>query len=142
MVDADGEPISREAWASGLRNTLARIESPDTRLVILGDNPRWRGALDCLARNANDVQACSKTLAEATRDTFNDVERQVADEARIGFIDVTPWFCGDVCSPIVGNMIVYTNDYHITASYARSLTGALEALLRPLIERPSVAARR
>jgi hypothetical protein len=136
MVDSDGEPISREAWAAGLRETLGKIESPNTRLVILGDNPRWRGPLDCLARNADNVQACSKTLAEATGDTYNDVELQVAEEAGIGFIDVTPWFCNDLCSPVIGNNIVYTNDYHITAAYARSLTDALETVLRPLAEAP------
>ena len=141
MVDSSGEPISREAWAAGLRETLNQIESPNTKVVILGDNPRWQGQLDCLARNPSDVQACSTTLAAATQVTYNDVERRVADEAGIPFIDVTSWFCGEVCTAVVGNKVVYTNDYHVTAAYARSLSGALETVLRPLIESQGVAAQ-
>lgn len=141
MVDSDGEVITRGAWAEGLRTTIDKIESPTTTVAILGDNPRWHGNLDCLARNPNEVQACSTTVAKAMGATYNDVERRVADDAGIAFIDVTPWFCSDVCSAVVGNMVVYTNDSHVTSTYAKTLSGALEQALSALIENPRVARR-
>ncbi|HMO95768.1 MAG TPA: SGNH hydrolase domain-containing protein, partial [Tepidiformaceae bacterium] len=134
MVDPNRDRISPSAWAAGLRETLGQLASPGTALAVLGDNPRWRGHLDCLARNPDDVQACSSLLATATRDSYNDVERQVAEESGVAFIDVTPWFCGETCSPVIGNMLAYTNDFHVTAAYARFLSPALESVLRPLVE--------
>ena len=37
------------------------------------------------------------------------------------------WFCSDVCDPIIGNMVVYQNQYHITAAYSRYLSGVVAA---------------
>jgi hypothetical protein len=42
-------------------------------------------------------------------------------------VDTTPWFCSDVCAPIVGDMVVYQNEYHITAAYSRYLSGVVAA---------------
>jgi hypothetical protein len=134
MVDPRGDVITHAAWAEGLRQTLARIRSPSTEVVVLGDIPRWRGPLDCLATHPRDVQACSKPVGPVTAATYNDVEQGVADAAGIRFIDVTPWFCDDVCSPVVGKLVVYTNEYHVTSTYARSLSRALEATLWPTAE--------
>ncbi len=132
MVDESGELLERAFWATGLRETLSRISTPNR--VILGDIPRWRGPLDCLALHTNNVQACSKPVGPVTEATYNDAERGVAEEAGVPFIDVTPWFCDSVCSPVIGNMVVYTNEYHVTSTYARYLGNALEAVLVPLFE--------
>ena len=133
MVDAHGEVVTRSAWADGLQRTLDRITPAGTRKVVLGDVPRWSGALDCLAMNADNVQACSKQVRPALDVTYNDVEQDVANRAGALYIDVTPWFCTSVCTPVVGNIVVYSNDYHVTATYARYLSGALQEALQPIM---------
>jgi peptidoglycan/LPS O-acetylase OafA/YrhL len=134
MVDANGDLIARSAWGAGLEETLARITAPNTRKVVLGDTPRLKSSVDCLALHQDNVQACSRPVGPVTEATYNDIERSVAEAAGAAFIDVTPWFCGAICSPIIGNMVVYTNDYHITATYARHISGELERVLQPIVE--------
>jgi len=134
MVDDNGDALTREVWAAGLEETLRRITVPDATLVVLGDIPRIKNAVDCLALRADHVQACSQPVETAAAATYNDVERQVAESAGVPFIDVTPWFCAATCSPVIGNMVVYTNDYHVTATYVRQLPDELQAALQPIIE--------
>lgn len=134
MVDANDKVLTRSAWGTGLEETLQRITSPNTTKVVLGDIPRLKGSVDCLALHPDNVQACAEPVGPVTGATYNDIERSVAEAAGVAFIDVTPWFCGSVCSPIVGNMVVYTNDYHVTATYARHLSWALESVLMPIVE--------
>ena len=42
-------------------------------------------------------------------------------------------FCSAVCTPIIGNMLVYENQYHITETYATYLSGALQNALGPVL---------
>lgn len=134
MVDPSGDIISKEVWATAVRDTLGRVASVTTRTVILGDIPRWYGPLDCLALHPDAVQSCSKEAESLAAATYNDVDRAVAAEAGVPFIDVTPWFCDDVCSPIIGNLVVYANDSHVTSTFAGTLSQVLEATLAPIVE--------
>lgn len=134
MVDSGGQELTRAAWADGLQRTLDRITPVGTRKVVLGDIPRWRGALDCLAVDGSDVQACSKELRPVTDATYNDVEQDVATRAGVPYVDVTSWFCTSVCTAVIGNMVVYSNDYHVTATYATYLSGALQEALQPILD--------
>lgn len=134
MVDEGGDVLTRETWGAGLLETLQRISSSGTTRVVLGDIPRLKASVDCLALRPHDVQKCSHPVEVATGATYNDVEQEVAEAAGARFVDVTPWFCTSVCSPVIGNMLVYSNDYHVTATYARFLTGELQAALQPIVE--------
>ena len=136
MVDSNGDVLTREAWAAGLEETLRRITVQGATLAVLGDIPRIKNSVDCLALRADNVQACARPVEAATAATYNDVERQVAESAGVAFIDVTPWFCGATCSPVIGNMVVYTNDYHVTATYVRQLPDQVQAALQPIMETP------
>lgn len=134
MVDDEGKLLTREAWAAGLRETLDRLHASATTAIILGDIPRLKLSIDCLALHPGDVQKCAQPRELAAGATYNDIERQVAETAGAPFVDVTPWFCGTVCSPVIGDMLVYTNDYHVTGTYAAFLTGELRAALQPIVE--------
>ena len=62
---------------------------------------------------------------------YGDTDRAVAKQAGVQYIDVFPWFCSAVCTAVIGNMVVYGWDWHITATYATYLSGALQAALQP-----------
>lgn len=134
MVDDEGNNLSRAAWSAGLLETLRKLDAPGVKRIVLGDIPRVKGAVDCLALHADDIQKCSRPAADVTGATYNDAERQAAESAGAAFVDVTPWFCGSMCAPVIGNMLVYSNDYHVTGTYARFLTGELRAALQPIVE--------
>lgn len=59
-------------------------------------------------------------------------------------IDQSDAICpGDPCAPVVGGVLVWRDDDHLTRTYVQSLTPRLQAQLRPLVQpRPSRDARR
>jgi hypothetical protein len=36
-------------------------------------------------------------------------------------VDPTPWFCTDRCPIVVGNVLVFKDNSHLTLAYARAL---------------------
>ena len=56
----NGETYSPAEWQQGLEKTITSIEAPDRNIVVLGNIPVLESnGPDCLARNPDDVQACS-----------------------------------------------------------------------------------
>jgi hypothetical protein len=45
----------------------------------------------------------------------------------VRYIDLTRYFCDrELCPPVAGNVLIYSDLNHITATYARTLSGPLE----------------
>jgi hypothetical protein len=136
-VNSQGKPMSRAVWAAGLLKSLNMITSTKTKKVVLGDTPRlgnnpWNASGPyCLAAHEDHVQACSSQRAAVLNYLYNDTEQSVARQAGAQYIDVFPWFCSAVCTAVIGNMVVYMDQNHITATYATYLSGALQAALQP-----------
>ena len=48
----------------------------------------------------------------------------------VNFIDMTEYFCNEAsCLPVIGNVIVYVDDSHITSTYSRTLVPMLSRKL-------------
>jgi hypothetical protein len=102
---------------------FSQIRVPRATKVIIGSIPALNGPA-CLAQHATDVQACS--ISPRSRlSPFDAAERRAAQAAGAQYIDVTPWFCSKVCSPIIGDYDVYYNTGHVALAYSRFLEGAL-----------------
>ncbi len=52
----------------------------------------------------------------------------------MGFIDPTTWVCpSSACPAVIGNLLVYQNAGHLTATFAAALTSRLgSAILREM----------
>ena len=91
-------------------------------VLAIRDNP-WFGfnVPDCVERHGADALQCrrerSEVLAEAAPwSTLSDVPPNVH------FADYSHLFCGTtLCKPVIGNVLVYFDSDHISATYARSL---------------------
>ena len=141
-INSEHKPMTKAEWAAGLLKTLNMIKSPKTKKVVLGDIPRpghnpWNNVSGpyCLAAHEDDVQACSSQRATVLKGLYNDVEQSVAKQAGAQYIDVFPWFCSSVCTEVIGNMVVFLDQNHITSTYATYLSGALQAALQPAMTR-------
>jgi len=118
-------------WQSGLETTLKRLKGPRTELVVIGDIPVLaQSAPDCLAAHESDVQACATTRSSATSGVLTSAEVAAAKAVGARRIDVTSWLCAAICPPIVNNMLVYRNQFHLSRTYAVYLAGVLGAALR------------
>jgi hypothetical protein len=124
--DFDKKDITEAQWAAGMTATITGVKKSGAKVVVLGDMPYLeQSAPECLAAHADDVPACGRPADEAIFAAHAAGERATAQAAGATYVDTAGWFCSDVCEPIVGNMIVYQNEYHITAAYSRYLSGVL-----------------
>ena len=127
-----GEAVTAAGWRDGLTRTLAGLRRSGARAVVIGDTPvLTRSAPECLAVHARNIVTCFTTVAMATERLFNGADQAAARATGSGYVPVLPWLCGAVCTPVVGNVLVYRNRFDLTATYSRMLNGVLEdALVR------------
>ena len=119
-------------WNGGLGRTLANLAAVAGRVVLIGDTPRSQ--VDppvCLSRHPDDVLACASPQRLALDTARLAEERAVAATAHAGFVDPTAWVCpSEPCPVIVGRLLVYRDEQHLTATFARALANRLLDELR------------
>lgn len=123
-----------EVWRKGGVAALEALRPLVPSLVILGDSST--PALDvpsCLASHRSDVGACVATREEAVRPTRQQVERELAEQFDALFVPTSNWTCtARACPVVVGNVLMYRDDSHLTATAAALLTPYVEALVEGL----------
>jgi hypothetical protein len=116
-------------WQGGISKTLKELTSAGTTKVVMGDIPVLYndagGATICLAAHETNVQACSAPASKAVLTTYATADQQAASKAGAQFIDIAPWFCTSVCTGLIGKYVVYSDSAHVTATYAKYLSGVL-----------------
>jgi hypothetical protein len=123
-------PATSAQWETGWKATLNKLKMPQTKLVILGDIPILKqSAPECLAAHESDVQACSTPRSDALQGVLDDAEIAAAQATGASRIDTTNWLCAAICPPIVDNILVYRDQYHISRHYSLYLAGVLRAAL-------------
>ena len=95
-------------------------------VVVLGDMPVLEPTNpECLAAHLSHIQQCGSTRKEALTGVFTTAEQAAAAAGGADYIDVSDWFCDQRCSPIIAGKQVYRNRFHITATFATFVSGAL-----------------
>jgi hypothetical protein len=98
----------------------------------MGDDPYpQQSEPQCLSVHLSETPACSipKRYPYYNPSGIGQ-EQAVASSAGAGYVDTDPWFCiSTTCTVIVGNLLVYRDDNHITAAYADWLAPAVGAQL-------------
>lgn len=89
-----------------------------------------RNPLDCLQRPDATLQTC--TFSTPTGKIEADrIQRQMAAQAGIEFVNVRSWFCyRDQCPSVAGNRVVYADVGHIWVTFAQHLAPLLSNQLR------------
>lgn len=121
---------SSTEWEKGWITALKHLRTPGQKQALLGDMPVLAKVNpDCLAAHQNNVQACSSTRTAALDGVQIEAERRAAKATGARYVNVVPWFCSNICSPVIGNLVVYRNQFHTTAAFGRLVSGPLgEAL--------------
>ncbi len=126
--------LTQEELEAGYESYLSDWLASGTRLVLLRDTPvpgRTIGPVpECVQQFMDDLLQCSATPDEWTSiDPLVDAARDLGlPEASI--VDPTSWFCReDLCPAVIGGVVVYADEHHMTATYARTMAPALEGPL-------------
>jgi hypothetical protein len=115
--------FSSSQWQDGLKGLLSAIKIPSTDKVVLGNIPVLaESAPICLAHKS--PAACSTPAKDANPPLIED-ERAATLAVGSRYIDPRPWLCSEVCTPIIDRYLVYTDQFHITSTYAQFLENVL-----------------
>jgi peptidoglycan/LPS O-acetylase OafA/YrhL len=126
------DPTFTGRWLQGEASTIDRLRSTGAKVIVLADTPY--PDLDipsCLALHVTEATKCASPRVVA----LSDPERRrlgsvTAFQQGAAVIDPIPWFCNNAtCPAVVGNVIVYSDTGHMTATYARLLASRLERAL-------------
>ncbi len=136
VVDGVAVPIAkvRDRWDAASGRTLRRLAARARYVVVIGDTPRSKAdPAVCLSANLDDATACALPFADAVNPTWTAGEATVAAMSGATFIDPTPWVCQtDPCPVVIGRLLVFRDQHHLTATYARALAERLYARLPPV----------
>jgi peptidoglycan/LPS O-acetylase OafA/YrhL len=117
-----GDRASRLALRAGYVPTLRRIDAASRRLVVIRDQPRPpRDIPSCVAEALDDLGRCAFDRGRARGRP--QVERPaVARVPGAELLDATSRYCPTrTCPAVIGDVLVYRNSGHLTATYARTM---------------------
>lgn len=113
-------------FQAGLVRTLQRLRASGTMVVVIRDTPRPRGdVIECLYASP-DPRRCERTRRDATAAAPLDV--RAASVAGVPLWDFADNICRAESCPVYlpsQALVVYRDDNHLSASFARSLAPAL-----------------
>lgn len=124
-------------WQVGITKTITLLQSASTKVGVIGDIPTFDLALpDCLAAYPTSVQKCSVPLLNPLVKNRGHQQAEINAAKTTGalYVNTIPWLCTPTwCSPVIGSMVSYINDWHVTATYAHYLSGVFGLAIKPLL---------
>jgi peptidoglycan/LPS O-acetylase OafA/YrhL len=134
--DAEGyEDRRRVVFAAGLARSWDRLTAAGTRVGVLMGVPRFDYDVpECVSRHRERLSSCAGAR-EVVLEQNNAALRQAVDEAGgAEAIDLHPYICpGASCPAVIGNVLVYADGNHLSATYVRTLAPWLRAAIEPLV---------
>ncbi len=129
-----GAPVS----APNFDTTVAALAATGVPVVVIRSTPtplEGEEVADCVARHLDDSTECDgQAAAWILPDPLDEEVRALADP-RVQAVDMNEYFCpdGTTCPSVIGGVIVYRDNVHMTATYARTLAPMLAAHLVPIV---------
>ena len=133
VVDSSGKLLAGDArtraWDAGMHRTLAKLVPAAGEVIMIADTPL--SLVDppvCLSQHPSSVLACATPVKDAINAAWLAEEQRVANLEGVGFIDPTRLVCpSSPCPVVLGNLLVYRDSGHLTATFAAALTDKLYA---------------
>ncbi|QIS04390.1 acyltransferase family protein [Nocardia brasiliensis] len=114
------------------------LSDRNLKLLAMRDTPwlrrngiRYRG-IDCLAHGGDRI-SCGMKRSDAL-DAVDPAAAPAASFPHVFPLDLTDAVCEpEVCPIVEGNILIYHDEHHLTASYSRSLAPELARRLQPIL---------
>ena len=115
----------------GVERTIKSLQESSGRVVMMGDVPRQRYMIPtCVAAHSENVSACMADRATAINAQRADVDAVAVRNRKADRVLPDDWLCGDVrCPVLIGNILLYRDDNHLSPAGAALLTPYIEAML-------------
>jgi hypothetical protein len=121
-----------DGWAESMQQSVADLRELAPQVVYLRLTPGLKQEpTSCLFRRGATLRSCL-FRQPADADSLQEIPAAQAAGART--IDTRGWFCsGDLCPTVVGSVVTYSDDKHISATYARRLIPAFAEQMAPFL---------
>jgi hypothetical protein len=128
---AYGIPEYGDEWLSGLAGMVRRLRSYGSEVVVLGPLPRQSDDVPtCLSDHLSDVLDCAPSIDAAFNVAGLEAERAATEGAGGVYLDLRPLFCDATrCPVVVGNLLVFRDQNHLTTPFAAWLSPVIGAEL-------------
>ena len=118
----------QKEWREAMQGTVTALEEKGITPILVQDTPYpGQDIPTCLSRSYTNIQQCSPGVSAAYRE---DMQEMLVDFDREGkhVLWVKNWFCTtSSCPTVVGNVLVYRDDNHMTVTYASLIAPLLDA---------------
>jgi hypothetical protein len=134
LIDSHGNRIPPSgvegAWKVGLGKTLDALPAA-SRVIVLGDTPFMTADVPaCLSRHRTNISACEETQSKALDPAHDAAETSGANSHGATFASLNAKICSyDPCPLVINELLVYRNESHITATYARQLAPSMARIV-------------
>lgn len=119
-------------WTKAWSRTTERLRARGSRVVYVNDTPWPKGNVpECLAQHPRSVQECAQSTKRAVGSARRSLMARAVTKAGASVVDPMPWFCSlKTCPVVIGNILVYKDESHISTAYARLLAPLLAERLK------------
>jgi SGNH domain (fused to AT3 domains) len=123
--------IRHDVWANALTDLIADIRPSVGQVLMLGDTPDQKVDVPaCLAEHLGDVPACLTPRNDSINPYVMDAERTLAERHDVLTEPTTDWVCAMTgCPVVVGNILMYRDDNHLTTNAVLLLQPYLDVTL-------------
>lgn len=113
-----------------------RLEEAEVEVLALRDNPWFSKDIpSCVEENKNNLDECGGTKEELLGETVPWDDREKEMPENVTFTDFNDYICDDgQCDPVEGNVLIYRDAHHLTATYSRTLGPFVREKLMPILE--------
>ncbi|GAA3740777.1 peptidoglycan/LPS O-acetylase OafA/YrhL [Spinactinospora alkalitolerans] len=134
-AEAESREEGDERITEGMTRLWDELSDSGSRVVVIRDSPRTKSQItECVLRHTDDLSACTRAREDALSREDPQVEAAQRTEARTDVLDLTDRFCaGPDCPAVIGNVLVYRDSHHITATYSRLLASDLDDRLHEVL---------
>lgn len=119
----------------GYSQILRQLTDEGIRVGVIRDNPRpmW-DVPTCVLQSGGSADACARPRANILDAQTDPLFTAAQKDKKVSTLDLTPFFCTkDTCPAVIGNVLVYRDGDHLTASYAKTLAPYLDQWMQQWI---------
>ena len=138
-VDARGKQANGFVEANDQSDAITQIRQLGAKVMVIGPIPKPPVSVPvCLSAHLTDATACTFPLAQTVNAAGETAERAAVIAAGGSYVNTEPWFCaGPTCAVITGNIEMWRDDNHITATFSAFLAPALGAEIALVLPPPT-----
>lgn len=130
-LDAVNDQDSLRILTNGLRTRWDQLHELGAQVLVIRDTP-WmeRNIPECLSAPNATVTGCSTPIGAALRP--DPILLAMQGSPPVNYLDITSQICNKtICSPIQGQVLVYRDSHHLTATFSRLMAKEISTILGP-----------